>query len=96
MSGDATVIGPYKRAREIGRGSFATVYEGHHTVTKQMVAIKSIYKAKLNKKIRENLTLEIEILKQLDQPHIVRLLDFLGCPWGRRSRPSGNSNNHHT
>ncbi|KZZ98101.1 Serine/threonine-protein kinase [Ascosphaera apis ARSEF 7405] len=76
MSADNVLIGPYKRTKEIGRGSFATVYEGYHVNKKQLVAIKSIYKGRLNKKIRENLSQEIEILKQLHHPHVVRLLDF--------------------
>ncbi|KAI5302782.1 Serine/threonine-protein kinase [Ascosphaera pollenicola] len=80
MSADNVLIGPYKRTKEIGRGSFATVYEGYHANKKQLVAIKSIYKGRLNKKIRENLTQEIEILKELHHPHVVRLLDFHETP----------------
>jgi serine/threonine-protein kinase ULK2 len=39
------------------------------------VAIKSVNLTKLNKKLRENLTSEISILKGLHHPHIVALID---------------------
>lgn len=38
------------------------------------MAIKSVNKAKLNKKLMDNLYLEIDILQQLKHPHIVALL----------------------
>ncbi|PYH40487.1 serine/threonine protein kinase ATG1 [Aspergillus saccharolyticus JOP 1030-1] len=56
-------IGRYTRLDEIGRGSFATVYQGVHTKTRTFVAIKS------------NLSSEIQILKGLYHPHIVALID---------------------
>ncbi|PKY00291.1 serine/threonine-protein kinase [Aspergillus campestris IBT 28561] len=90
-------IGRYTRLDEIGRGSFATVYQGVHTVspdtppeprpsdsqltaglsqkTRTYVAIKSVNLSKLNKKLRENLSSEIHILKGLYHPHIVALID---------------------
>lgn len=40
-----------------------------------IVAIKSVNMAKLNKKLRDNLTSEISILKGLHHPHIVALID---------------------
>ncbi|KAJ5834769.1 hypothetical protein N7447_000795 [Penicillium robsamsonii] len=68
-------IGRYTRLDEIGRGSFATVYQGVHTKTKTYVAIKSVNLSKLNKKLKENLSSEIDILKGLQHPHIVALID---------------------
>ncbi|RAH85527.1 serine/threonine-protein kinase [Aspergillus japonicus CBS 114.51] len=68
-------IGRYTRLDEIGRGSFATVYQGVHTKTRTFVAIKSVNLSKLNKKLRENLSSEIHILKGLYHPHIVALID---------------------
>jgi serine/threonine-protein kinase ULK2 len=43
--------------------------------TGALVAIKSVNLAKLNKKLKENLYSEIEILKGLHHPHIVALID---------------------
>ncbi|KAK9324176.1 hypothetical protein V1517DRAFT_74936 [Lipomyces orientalis] len=68
-------IGQYRIGNEIGRGSFANVYKGVHMKTQTAVAIKSVVRAKLNKKLLENLESEIKILKTLSHPHIVALLD---------------------
>ncbi|KAL4885500.1 hypothetical protein BJY04DRAFT_135067 [Aspergillus karnatakaensis] len=68
--------GRYTRMDHIGKGSFATVYRGMHTKSQTFVAIKSVNLGKLNKKLRENLSLEIDILRELRQPHIVALIDF--------------------
>ncbi|KAJ5500032.1 Serine/threonine-protein kinase C-terminal [Penicillium expansum] len=68
-------VGRYTRLDEIGRGSFATVYQGVHTKTKTYVAIKSVNLSKLNKKLKENLSSEIDILMGLQHPHIVALID---------------------
>jgi len=68
-------IGRYTRLDEIGRGSFATVYQGVHTKTRTYVAIKSVNLSKLNKKLKDNLSSEIDILKGLHHPHIVALID---------------------
>ncbi|PGH30028.1 ULK/ULK protein kinase [[Emmonsia] crescens] len=68
-------VGSYTRLEEIGRGSFATVYQGVHNRNKTLVAIKSVNMARLNKKLKDNLKLEINILKAVHHPHIVMLLD---------------------
>lgn len=68
----------FKKQEEIGRGSFATVYKATHTDKhglETLVAIKSVNMSKLNKKLRDNLTSEISILKSLQQPHIAALID---------------------
>ncbi|KAL4973936.1 Serine/threonine-protein kinase atg1 [Aspergillus desertorum] len=75
------VIGPYTRLDHIGKGSFATVYRGVQTVSddksRTFVAIKSVNLGKLNRKLKDNLAMEIDILKYLLHPHIVALLDCL-------------------
>ncbi|EFQ99662.1 ULK/ULK protein kinase [Nannizzia gypsea CBS 118893] len=68
-------IGQYTRLNEIGRGSFATVYRGTHNEYNTFVAVKSVTLLRLTKKLRENLKLEIDILKSLQHPHIVALID---------------------
>jgi serine/threonine-protein kinase ULK2 len=47
----------------------------HLQSTGALVAIKSVNLSKLNKKLKENLYSEIEILKGLHHPHIVALID---------------------
>ncbi|KAF4460735.1 ulk ulk kinase [Fusarium albosuccineum] len=70
-------IGQFNIGSEIGKGSFAQVYLGWHKETKAAVAIKSVELERLNKKLRENLYGEIQILKTLRHPHIVALHDCL-------------------
>lgn len=68
-------MGQFNIGSEIGKGSFAQVYLGWHKETKAAVAIKSVELERLNKKLRENLYGEIQILKTLRHPHIVALHD---------------------
>ncbi|CZR58098.1 probable Serine/threonine-protein kinase ATG1 [Phialocephala subalpina] len=74
------VVGSFSIDNEIGKGSFATVYKGTHNSTGALVAIKSVNLSKLNKKLKENLYCEIEILKGLHHPHIVALIDCRESP----------------
>ncbi|KAG5458275.1 MAG: kinase-like domain-containing protein, partial [Olpidium bornovanus] len=69
------IIGDYEVGREIGRGSFATVYKGHHIATRVPVAVKSVQRSKLTKKLLESLESEIAILKAVRHEHIVELVD---------------------
>ncbi|KAJ6262472.1 Serine/threonine-protein kinase [Drechslerella dactyloides] len=75
MTSPETVVGAFRLGKEIGRGSFAAVYQGVHSQTKALVAIKSVLRSKLNRKLLDNLECEIQILKSIDHPHIVALLD---------------------
>ncbi|KAK3954122.1 hypothetical protein QBC32DRAFT_96926 [Pseudoneurospora amorphoporcata] len=68
-------IGSFVIDQEIGKGSFAKVYLGRHKVTGALVAVKSVELARLNKKLKDNLYGEIQILKTLRHPHIVALHD---------------------
>lgn len=120
-------VGDFVVEKEIGKGSFAQVYQGWHQVscaparpspgpspfplrghlsdirsptrtlahrfsgsskaghsltaspqeTRQVVAIKCVELERLNKKLRENLYGEIQILKTLRHPHIVALHDCI-------------------
>ncbi|OAJ36269.1 hypothetical protein BDEG_20461 [Batrachochytrium dendrobatidis JEL423] len=70
-------IGDFSFGSEVGRGSFATVYKAVHLPTSTTVAIKSVSRAKLNRKLAENLETEIRILQGIHHPNIVQLLDIL-------------------
>lgn len=71
-----TTVGHFRIGPEIGRGSFANVYKGYDKRTKQPVAVKSVIRSRLkNQKLIDNLEVEISILKNLKNPHIVALLD---------------------
>ncbi|EGV63966.1 Serine/threonine-protein kinase [Yamadazyma tenuis] len=76
-TGQPERIGNYQLGKEIGKGSFATVYKCINLKTNQAVAIKSVVRSKLkSKKLLENLEIEISILKSMKHPHIVGLLDY--------------------
>ncbi|CAG8443394.1 4108_t:CDS:10 [Diversispora eburnea] len=68
-------IGNYIVRQAIGKGSFATVYKGYDKKTHKKVAIKSVLRSKLTKKLLENLESEISILKSIQHDHIVQLMD---------------------
>ncbi|CAD6573780.1 MAG: Serine/threonine-protein kinase, partial [Tremellales sp. Tagirdzhanova-0007] len=68
-------IGNYLVGVEIGRGSFATVYKGYRSKTRDPIAIKAVSRQKLTTKLLENLESEINILKVISHRNIVSLED---------------------
>ena len=65
----------YKKAKILGQGSFGTVYLVKQKQINGYFAIKKIKKSK-NDKDDENLMNEINILRKLDHPNIVKINDF--------------------
>ena len=64
----------YIRGKRIGSGSFGTVYEAKNLIFNTKVAMKVIVKKQnMNKLLIEN---EIDILKKLSHPNIVRIYEF--------------------
>lgn len=59
----------------IGRGSFATVKRAKHRQTGERFAVKVFSKKRLTDDDKVALRSEMEILKHIDHPNIVRLLD---------------------
>eukprot|EP00944_MAST-04C_sp_MAST-4C-sp1_P000179 g179.t1 len=72
----ATFAESYKLIKELGEGAYSVVYEGKHRGTKERVAIKVIKKKGLPQTEYENLTHEVGIMKTLDHPNIVKLIDY--------------------
>lgn len=66
----------YKVESVIGKGSFASVRKGRSRATGDRVAIKVIAKRKLTEEDKVGLQNEIDILKQVDHPNIVKLFDI--------------------
>merc|ERR1711934_570345 len=66
----------YKIESVIGKGSFASVRRGRSRTTHERVAIKVIAKRKLTEEDKVGLQNEIDILKQVDHPNIVKLYDI--------------------
>ncbi len=67
-------LGPYLIGRKLGRGGMGTVYEAVNEDTGESVAVKVLSAAMaLDEGFRERFEGEIETLKKLRHPHIVRL-----------------------
>lgn len=62
---------------KLGSGTYATVYKAYKKGSaRDVVAVKCIERGKLTKISMENLLTEIEVMKELDHKHVVKLKDF--------------------
>ena len=67
----------YKKLKLIGEGSFSSVYEAQNRITDIIRAMKIIPKGGPNSKIDEKeLVSEINILRTIDHPNIVKIFEF--------------------
>ncbi|KAL0451106.1 UNVERIFIED_CONTAM: Serine/threonine-protein kinase ATG1c [Sesamum latifolium] len=73
-------VGDYMVGKQIGAGSFSTVWHARHRVHGTEVAIKEIVTARLSPKLQESLKSEIFILKRVNHPNIIRLHDMIEEP----------------
>ncbi|KAF2725479.1 kinase-like protein [Polychaeton citri CBS 116435] len=73
-------IGDFRRGKEIGKGSFAAVYLVQHKTKKSYAAVKAVQMSKLSAKLKANLECEIDILKNIQHPHIVALFECIETP----------------
>jgi serine/threonine-protein kinase len=70
-------LGPYKVGRRLGRGGMGTVFEAVNSETDQPAAIKVLNPHLADEEgFRERFEIEIETLKKLRHPNIVRLYGF--------------------
>lgn len=67
----------YTIGEKLGEGAFSVVYNALDTHTKKNVAVKVIKKYQLDDKQRVNVLKEVGIMKQLDHPNVVSLVDFI-------------------
>ena len=65
----------YKIEGTIGKGSFATVKRAKFRQTGERYAVKVLSKKKMNEEDKLSMQTEIEILKTVDHPNIVKLID---------------------
>ena len=65
----------YKIEATLGKGSFATVKRAKHRATGERFAVKVLSKKKMSEEDKVSMKTEIEILKQVDHPNIVKLID---------------------
>jgi len=70
-------LGPYRIGRKLGRGGMGTVYEGLQLETNEPAAIKILSTSLAGDEgFRDRFKVEIETLRKLDHPNIVRLFGF--------------------
>ncbi|ROL48752.1 Serine/threonine-protein kinase SIK2 [Anabarilius grahami] len=70
-------VGFYDIERTLGKGNFAVVKLARHRITKSEVAIKIIDKTQLDAVNLEKIYREVEIMKLLDHPHIIKLYQVM-------------------
>uniref|UniRef100_A0A3Q4AQ91 MAP/microtubule affinity-regulating kinase 3 n=1 Tax=Mola mola TaxID=94237 RepID=A0A3Q4AQ91_MOLML len=70
-------IGNYRLLKTIGKGNFAKVKLARHILTGREVAIKIIDKTQLNPTSLQKLFREVRIMKTLNHPNIVQLLEVI-------------------
>ena len=66
----------YKIECTIGKGSFGTVKRAKHRETGIRYAVKVMSKRKMSADDRNSLMQEIDIMKTIDHPNIIRMLDL--------------------
>ena len=66
----------YLREKALGQGSFGTVYLVKHLQLQRYYAMKVIKKKSKSPTEEENLMNEINILRKLDHPNILKITDF--------------------
>ena len=70
----------YKVVQRLGDGAYGTVYLAVNLMTKAKVAMKKINKVKENEIDDMEIKNEIDILKKLDHPNIVKIIEFYSTP----------------
>lgn len=74
------VIGNYRIEKTIGEGTFGKVKLGIHIPTEEQVAIKILEKDRIqDKEDLERISREINILKKLNHPNIIKIYDVSLC-----------------
>ncbi|MGQ9606188.1 MAG: serine/threonine-protein kinase [Thermogutta sp.] len=74
---DSRQLGPYRIVRRLGRGGMGVVFEAVHGETGEPAAVKILSLSLANESdFRSRFELEIEALRKLRHPNIVRLLGF--------------------
>ncbi|XP_069644094.1 serine/threonine-protein kinase SIK2 isoform X3 [Haliaeetus albicilla] len=70
-------VGFYDIEGTLGKGNFAVVKLARHRITRSEVAIKIIDKSQLDAVNLEKIYREVQIMKMLDHPHIIKLYQVM-------------------
>ncbi|XP_067297635.1 serine/threonine-protein kinase SIK2-like [Pseudorasbora parva] len=77
QSGRPLQVGFYEIIKTLGKGNFAVVKLARHKVTKTEVAIKIIDKTRLDECDLEKIKREVQIMKLLKHPYIIKLYQVM-------------------
>ena len=66
----------YKIREVLGEGSFGRVCSATHKATRQKRAIKTILKSNLSEESLAEFLFEVETLKTMDHPHILKVYEY--------------------
>lgn len=66
----------YTLGKKLGSGSYSTVREATHIVTGEKVAVKVVTKSALTQEDLDALYVEVDVLRKLNHPNVVRLKAF--------------------
>ncbi|KAI9245072.1 kinase-like domain-containing protein [Sporodiniella umbellata] len=66
----------YQLITRLGDGAFSKVYDAIHIESQEKVAIKVIRKADLNNQQKTGVLKEVQLMRGLNSPYIIKLLDF--------------------
>lgn len=71
---DRLIIGCWTEGRVLDRGTFGSITLWHNTKTRETIALKKCLRdvAEMTDKLRERWVQEVEILKKLDHPNVVK------------------------
>jgi len=66
----------YEFIKEIGSGAFSKVYKARHKLSKALRCVKKLSKKDLSEEEKTKLVEEVAVLRSLDHPNIVKVLEF--------------------
>ena len=74
-------VGNYILKRQIGKGSFATVWRAEHRLAKTFVAIKVVDNSSISSEdAKVRFVREVNLIKQMDHPFISKLFEVIDTP----------------
>lgn len=75
MASDENRLSQYKTLKRIGAGRFGEVFKVQHKITGELFCHKVVAYKGLNEKEKEQLVMEVNVMRDLKHPNIVRYVD---------------------
>ena len=74
---DTQKLDDFQKLEKIGEGTYGVVYKAKDKITNQFVALKKIRLETESEGVPSTAIREISLLKELDHPNVVQLLDVI-------------------